>query len=248
MAEGWDVVCMPEIGYGAVTNKKGIKKAKYALKHATCVIAVSQALKKDALKLVDRDIKLIYHGLDSEKFRPKGEKKDIAITVGVVRQDTLLRKGLKAFVESAKYLPDVEFLMIGKAKDDSTEHLRSIATPNVKFLGFVPDEDLLEYYQKAKVYVQVSAHEGFGISMTEAMLCECTPVVTNAGAIPEVVGDAGLYVPLEDPKATADAIKKALTSNKGKDARKRIIKNFSMEKREKELNGLVWEVLGKPRK
>jgi glycosyltransferase involved in cell wall biosynthesis len=247
IVEGWGVVSMPEIGYGALTTEKRVKNTKYALKHANSVIAVSEALKKDALKLVNRDIKLIYHGMDSEKFKPKGEKKNMAITVGQIRKDTLHRKGLKTFVEAAKYLPDVEFLLIGKPRDDTIDDLKSIAAPNVKFLGYVTDEKLMEYYQKAKVYVQVSAHEGFGISMAEAMLCECVPVVTGRGAIPEVVGDSGLYVPFGDPKATADSIEKAMQSDMGPSARNRIVENFNIEKREKELNNLVWEVLGKSR-
>jgi glycosyltransferase involved in cell wall biosynthesis len=244
MAEGWDVVSMPEIDYGAVRSKRRIRMAKYALKHATCVIAISEALRKDTLKLVNRDIKLVYHGLDGEKFKPKGEKKDMAITVGIIRKDTLLRKGLKAFVESARYLPHIDFLLIGSPKDDTMEQLKSTATPNVKFLGFVPDEQLMEYYQKAKVYVQVSAHEGFGISLAEAMLCECVPVVTKRAAIPEVVGNTGFYVPFEDPMATSEAIKDALQSDKGTQARRRIVENFSVEMRKEKLNDLIWEVLG----
>jgi glycosyltransferase involved in cell wall biosynthesis len=245
VAEGWGVVSMPEIGYGAVTGKKRIKKTKYALKHASCVVAVSESLKKDAQKLVNREIKVIYHGLDSKKFKPHGEKKNMVVTVGMVRKDTLRRKGLKAFVESAKYLPDTEFLLIGKSYDNTMDHLKSIASKNVKFTGFVPDEKLLEYYQKATVYVQVSAHEGFGISLAEAMLCECVPVVTNRGAISEVVGEAGYYVPFDDAKATAEAIGQALNSKKGSQARMRIKNNFSLEKRESKLNNLIWEVIGK---
>ena len=102
-------------------------------------------------------------------------------------------------------------------------------------MGYVPDEELLSWYQKAKVYVQVSAYESFGMSLAEAMLCECVPVVTERGALPEVVGDAGFYVAYEDDKATALGIKEALRSDKGAYARRRIEDLFSIEKREKAL-------------
>ncbi|MHA1664403.1 MAG: hypothetical protein ACTSVW_01050 [Candidatus Njordarchaeales archaeon] len=52
------------------------------------------------------------------------------------------------------------------------------------------------------------------------MSCCCVPVVTRRYALPEVVGDTGFYVPYYDPKSTAEAIKKALRSNKGMEAEK----------------------------
>ncbi len=90
--------------------------------------------------------------------------------------------------------------------------------------------------QRAKVYVQVSAHEGFGCSLAEAMLCECVPVVTDRGAIPEVVGDTGFYVPFGDSKVAATKIKDAMMATKnGKRARERIVNLFPLQKRERDL-------------
>lgn len=54
-------------------------------------------------------------------------------------------------------------------------------------------------------------------------------------AIPEVVGDTGYYVPYDNPKATAEAIKKALKSSKGTRARERVKKYFSLGARERKL-------------
>ena len=73
------------------------------------------------------------------------------------------------------------------------------------------------------------------MGIAESMLCECIPVITRRGAIPEVVGDTGVYVPYGDVNATIDAIGKALKSDKGKAARKRIKDMFPIEKREKKL-------------
>jgi len=47
------------------------------------------------------------------------------------------------------------------------------------------------------------------------MLCECVPVVTKNGALPEVVGDTGFYVAYDDERDVAEGIKKALKSEKG---------------------------------
>jgi len=77
------------------------------------------------------------------------------------------------------------------------------------------------------------------MALAEAMACECVPVVTNNAALPEVVGDTGFYVPYGDSKATAEAIKRALKSDKGKEARERIKNMLSLEKREKELIKII---------
>ena len=242
---GYEVAKVPEINYGLMLNPKSARRVKYVLENADKVLAVSEFNKREILKCMNEKenekVKLIYHGVDYNKFTSQGEKKDnrLVISVGYVKNSNLKRKGLETFVRAAKFLPNVEFVLIGKHIDDSIRYLKSIAPVNVKFTGFVSEDDLLKYYQRAKVYVQVSAHEGFGLSLAEAMLCECVPVVTNKGAIPEVVGDAGFYVPYGNPKATAEAIKEALNTDKGKEARERIKKMFPIERREKELIGII---------
>jgi glycosyltransferase involved in cell wall biosynthesis len=113
----------------------------------------------------------------------------------------------------------------------------------VSFTGFVEDEELIRWYQRAKVYVQLSLYESFGMSLAEAMLCECVPVVTDRGALPEVVGDTGFFVPYGDEKATAEGIRAALRSDKGPVARKRVEEAFPIKKREaaliESIEGLV---------
>jgi len=91
-------------------------------------------------------------------------------------------------------------------------------------------------------YVQVSAHEGFGISLAEAMLCECIPVVTNKGALSEVAGESAFYVPFNDPEDTAKAIKDALNIKSGKIFRKHILDNFSLKSRGKKLKKIIEDI------
>ena len=152
-------------------------------------------------------------------------------------QTTTKVKGLETFVRSAEYLPDIQFVLIGQHKNiDSLEHLQTISSSNVRIHGYKPFEELLSYYRRAKVYVQVSLHESFGVALAEAMACECVPVVTKKAALPEVVGDTGFYVPYNNPKATAKAIAEALNApNKGKEARKRVKEMFSLQKRKEKL-------------
>ncbi|HCA79972.1 MAG TPA: glycosyl transferase family 1, partial [Bacteroidetes bacterium] len=151
---------------------------------------------------------------------------------------TYIQKGLRTMIEAARSVPEAKFILIGEVSKDATmDEVRRTAPSNVTFQDkFTFGQELLEFYRRAAVYLQVSAHEGFGIANTEAMSCECIPIVTNTTALPEVVGDAGFFVPFNDVPATADAIKRALASpSLGKKARKRIIDNFTSEKHERAL-------------
>ncbi len=185
---------------------------------------------------------MIYNGIDTERYKLEGEKEKMVLTVGIISWSTIKKKGLETFVRCARYLPDIPFILVGKHRDkDCVKYLKGIASSNVTFPGYVPFEELLSYYRRAKVYVQVSLHESFGVALGEAMSCECIPVVTGKAALPEVVGDTGFYVPYGDPKATAEAIKEALNAptEVGRKARKRIKDTFSLQKRKEKLLEIV---------
>jgi glycosyltransferase involved in cell wall biosynthesis len=235
---GYDVENMPEINYGAFTNIKEKIASNYVLKNSNLLLPFSDyAVKNLQMLKKTANFKKIYLFCDSDKFSLKGKKENIVITVGGLKSKNLKRKGLENFVKSAKYIPNIKFILVGKFIDDSIDYLKSIATDNVEFTGFINEEKLIDLYQKSKVYCQLSYQEGFGIALAESMLCGAIPVVTKRGAISEVVGDKGFYVPFGNHKATADAIKKALTSDRSlvKKVRERIMNNFNIQKRENEL-------------
>ena len=240
---GYEVANEPEISYGGMLNPKNVKKVQYILCNAELTLAVSESNKKEIEdNFITKQLKLIYNGVQIEKFYPKGKKNNTVITVGNVTKENLQRKGLETFVRSAAFLPDVKFILIGKHLDDSSEYLSSITSDNVTFTGFVSDEELLNYMQEAKVYVQVSAHEGFGISLAEAMLCECIPVVTSSGALPEVASNLAFYVSFDEPQQTAEAIKKALVTKNGEQFRMHIQENYSLMNREEQLRKIIGDL------
>jgi glycosyltransferase involved in cell wall biosynthesis len=82
--------------------------------------------------------------------------------------------------------------------------------PGAKQLGYVPDEDLPALCSGATAFLYPSLCEGFGIPPLEAMACGTPTVVGNSSAMPEVCGDAALYVSGFDLAETAAAIDKAL--------------------------------------
>jgi glycosyltransferase involved in cell wall biosynthesis len=233
---GYEVAYVPEISYGALLSPIGRLEVKFILHHASKILAVSKSSEKEILRFaVPKALKLVYNGVDTERFKPAGDKENLVITVGGVSYGTVHKKRLDIFVEASKHLTDAQFVIIGRILDDAIKQLRSKASRNVKFTGYVSDESLLQYYQKAKVYCQLSTQESFGVALAEAMACGCVPVVTRKYALPEIVGATGFYVPYNDPMATAEAIKKALKSDKGMQARERVQNYFSLKYREKKL-------------
>jgi len=104
-----------------------------------------------------------------------------------------------------------------------------ILQKNVIFTNrFISEEEKLKYLQESKIYVQASAHEGFGIAVAEAMACECIPIGSMYTSLWEVIGDAGYLIKYGDLEQLITAISLAIDNPfLGKSARERIIKNFS---------------------
>lgn len=243
---GYEVAKVPEIGYGAMLNPLYTQVVRFVLKHADRVLTTAESLREDAIinaKVHGRNIKTVPECYDSEFWKPSGEKDDVVMTVAYVNDSVIRRKGLETFVEAANYLPEAKFILIGPDVDGSVRRLKSMASSNVGFPGFIPETELPKWYSKAKVYCQLSRYEGIPNALCEAMLCECVPVGTDYCGIPTAMGDTGFYVPYGDVEATVRAIKKGLHSDKGKEARKRISTMFSLQKRERELVNEVEELL-----
>ncbi len=232
---GWDVVSMPEIGYGAARSWRGRRRARFVLRHADRVLAFSEWSRRAIASLSGRAAETAYLGVDLSAFRPRSEKEDLVVTVGAVTRENLVRKGIGTFVRAASGVPGVRFVVAGRQDPAVAAELRAGAASNVEFAGRIGDEDLRDLLGRAKVYVQASYNEGFGLAAAEAMAAGCVPVVTRAGSLPEVAGDVGVYVPVGDPTATADGIRQALGSGRGGAARDRVATLFPIQRRRDQL-------------
>src|SRR5262249_37953295 len=82
----------------------------------------------------------------------------------------------------------------------------------VVFTGYVGAEALPEIYRAADAFVYPSLYEGFGLPPLEALASGVPVIVSTAASLPEVVGDAGVYVEPHDERALAGAIASVLTS------------------------------------
>jgi glycosyltransferase involved in cell wall biosynthesis len=247
---GYDVADLPIADYGH--QRGGLKKrvSRWAMGLANILIPFSKYSQQEAEKNagIRADcMKVIYIGVpDALVSLPTAVRERMALTVGKVEWPNLKRKGIEPFVCAAAYMSDVQFVVIGAWADDSIEYLRSIASSNVVFTGRVSDEELLDYYRRASVYVQASLHEGFGLSVAEAMLAGCIPVVTHEGSLPEVVGDCGFYITSPDTSDVVKAIETALNNSSllmHVHARERVLSQFPMEKRRNSLEQIVNFVL-----
>jgi glycosyltransferase involved in cell wall biosynthesis len=244
---GIDAANVPEINYGRFTQSYFKKKMTiYTLKHATKVLVVDPSLKEDIIKnakVNGKNIEYVPTGYNPDYWKPKGKKENIVLTVGGIVDSVVKRKGFKTFVKAAEYISDSKFVIVGKHIDSSIDELKDISKNNVEFTGFVSDEELLRWYQKSKVYCQLSRYEGLPNALCEAMLCECIPVGTKNCGIPMAIGKTGFYVPYNAEEETADAISKALKNqNLGKKARVRIKSHFPISKREKKLVDIIMKI------
>lgn len=242
VASGYDVGAVPAIDYGNMRPgiRRQIGRQVFAL--ADRVLPVSEFAGREALRNAGvraEKIRVIPHGVDTAQFRPPagGVRRTQVLTVASVRQGTLQTKGLPYFVQAAAMLPEVPFLIAGPQEQEATAQLRRGATPNVQLLGPQRQHELLALMQQSAVYAQLSAYESFGMALAEAMACECAPVVSDRGSLPEVVGDTGFVAPYGDAKATAAAIREALAMRDaaGAEARRRVCEVYRLERRRQEL-------------
>lgn len=246
---GYDVANLPEIGYGH--QRGGIKKwlSRMTMRFATDLITISDYSQGEAVRnaaVPEKRVRAVYLGVpDPFGSLPQASRERVVVTVGNVDRSNLWRKGHEPFVRTAALMPDANFVLVGHWKDDAVEYLRSIATPNVTFTGHLNAEALLDCYLKAAVYVQASAHEGFGLSVAEAMLAGCIPVVTRAGSLPEVAGEHGVYVSAPQPAMIAQAIERAFAYPEEARAstRKHILHRFPIQRRGEQLEQLIAPLL-----
>ncbi|MEK6274060.1 MAG: glycosyltransferase family 4 protein [Actinomycetota bacterium] len=247
---GFDTANVPEIGYG-YQQAGGIARplSRWIIARASKVVTYSDYLRGELDRNVgvapDR-VTVVHLGVpDPFGALPQEPRKRVALSVANVASLNIERKGLRAFVEASRFLPDVQFTLAGAWVDGSVDRLRELAGPNVTFTGRLSRAELDALFRRASVYVQASKHEGFGLALAEAMLAGCIPVVTRAGALPEVVGDVGVQVETNDPEVLAEGISRALEleDDVRRRARERVLAEYPLEAREAGLRRVVEELL-----
>ncbi len=111
------------------------------------------------------------------------------------------RKNMKLAVDAMKEISNLKLVVTGKQSAD-------LSGPNIFSTGYVDTDRLSALYSGAKLYLAPSLHEGFGITLLEAMRCGAPVVCGPGGAMPEIAGTAAFIMPDYDSKTWAKAIGK----------------------------------------
>lgn len=204
----------------------GLRADYAAFARAAAIIAVSRRTKDDLvthLALPAERITVIHEAVDvGGRFRPGGPRPvpdRYVLFVGSEQPRKNLPVLLEAFARLRRdpALADLRLVKVGAAGGENLRRhtldaVRQLGLEgDVIFTGFVPDEALPAYYTHAEALVLPSRYEGFGFPPVEAMACACSVVVSSAGSLPEVVGDAALVVDPDDVPGLADALRRVLT-------------------------------------
>lgn len=237
---GVDLAKEKEIDYGIWNSKWKSTLVKYAIKNASQILAVDKSLKDKAIELCNYsgvNIRILHTGYDSEYWHPSGEKKEFILTVANCDDQRRARvKGIDFLISVAKLTKNVNFVVLGV----NEKLIQTLEIPeNIKLYPPRPQSEILPFYQSAKIYFQPSYIEGLPNSLCEAMLCECFPMGTNVGGIPTAIGNTGEIIEYGNVQSASEVILKALQECSGKDARKRVVENFSLKRREEELVALI---------
>jgi glycosyltransferase involved in cell wall biosynthesis len=222
------------------------------------VIAVSQKTREDLieiLKIPQEKIRVIHEGVDAHFFNPVKEEEKSAIRtlydlptpyiVFLVGTPEPRKNLLKTVAAARLAAPHLTLVLIGPQKP-----LKSLLNDdfrNIKFTGIVKEEHLPALLSGAQISLYPSLYEGFGLPVLESMACGIPVITSSRGALPEIAGDAALFVDPEDMDSIVDAISELINDdvmqNRLKiDGRKRAAE-FTWQKAAEETLSLYREIL-----
>ena len=223
-------------------NKWLLKKVIHS---ANTVCSTSEAMKAVIATQFDRfDVKVIPFGVDANVFAPASESPD-QFTVGTIKSIEA-HNGIDCLLDAANILiskydnTHINFLIVGQGSllEDMKRKTADLGLGNyVKFAGYIPHENIVEFHQKLSVFISVSTRESFGVAVLEAAACGVPAITSNVGGLPEVNQNnyTGYVIPPNDPEKLANSIfklfkDKNLKDQMEKNARDRVAKQFNWNK------------------
>jgi glycosyltransferase involved in cell wall biosynthesis len=181
-----------------------------AARSAEAVVVTSEFVRERAREVLDLDsarIHVVPLAIDHSVFRPQLEEREPMVLYPARGWPHKNHARLfKAFASLRETRPQLRLVLTG----GGLERLEPLPE-GVESLGEVPASQLASLYRRAACLVYPSLYEGFGIPPLEAMACGCPVAASNAGAIPEVCGDAAVLFDPTDVDAMAAAMLEADT-------------------------------------
>lgn len=223
------VVTIHDLGYLAFPEAHTARRrielhltTRWSLRAARRVIAISQATKDDLVRHYGADparIRVVHHGL-SAGFRPAeperiaeaqaryGIDQPYLLYVGTIQPRKNLARLIEGFAAAGAGVGPRTLLVIAGRRGWLSAPIERRAAElgvedRVRFVGYVPDDDLPALLSGALAFVFPSLYEGFGMPVLEAMACGAPVLASRSSALPEVAGDAALLVDPLDPAAIA---------------------------------------------
>jgi glycosyltransferase involved in cell wall biosynthesis len=217
------------------------KKVSKNLSH---VITVSEQSRQDVARefaIPIQRLHVVPNGIDTDMFRPLPEVKREENRIITTTSSDVPIKGLRYLLEAAASIAkerSIKVTVVGTPRKDKgvEKQVRKLGLDRfVEFTGRIEDKEFAPYYARATLAVVPSLYEGFGFPAGEAMACKTPVVSTTGGALPEVVGDAGVLVPPGDAKAMEHAIVSLLDDPErrlrlGEDGYKRVHEHFTWKR------------------
>ena len=257
IVHGTDCVSFAEINYGNLRNPimKFFISNTYNLVDKILPVSKSLVYTKNTyyaktpkefgynyhLKNITTPYKVIHNAVDhSFWYKDKNTIKDNNTFISVLSNGKEHIKGIDLLCEVTSSFPNYKFFLAGIDKIDCLK-----IPKNVICLGRLNPKQLREYYSNSRFYLQLSNTEGFGVSLCEAMLCECIPIVSSVNMLPEIVGDTGFILEKRDSGMLCGLINEAISCNfdlLSNKARLKIKDNYYMHKRK---SSLIKELTGK---
>lgn len=165
------------------------------------------------------DVTVTPDGVDHAIFHPDARRARFDLPARYVLFVGTLepRKNLNILLRAWNKIKDDfhgDWLIIAGANGNAFKAVElAHATERVRFLGYMDDESLPGLYANASLFVLPSHEEGFGLPALEAMACGVPVIVSDGGALPEIVGEAGLTFCLSDPDGLTNLLRECLSSS-----------------------------------
>ena len=188
---------------------------KQVARKLACILTVSACARRDICRdfqLSPDRFRVVPNGIDTQRFFPLPAIPRVPDRIITTNSADTPLKGLAYLLRAIAVVRrrrPVQLIVVGQPKRNGriVRLVRELELGEaVRFTGRISSAAFVRQYARASVAVVSSLYEGFGLPAGEAMACGVPVISTTGGALPEVVGDAGLLVPPEDHEALAAAI------------------------------------------